>query len=336
MDYKETLINQILVNCNGIMSQHQINQLYNVLSSALYPYTIELEEERESIVASVDEYNIELINKYLLQKTIEGKSEGTVRLYNYRLRQFITSINKRVNEITTDDIKQYIAAVKFKTNCSGTTIDHIRICIGAFYTWMTENEYIRKNPAKLVGKIKNDTVKEDPFTVTEVELIRNACKSLRNRALVEFLLATGCRVSETASMNKDQIDFVNKQFKVVGKGNKIRKIPINDKALLYIKQYLDERTDNNLALFVGLIKPHNRLSKDAIENTLKNLESVSGVDNIHPHRFRRTLCCNLIDGGMPIFQVAEILGHNSITTTEVYYSQSKYQIAVNYNKIINR
>jgi site-specific recombinase XerD len=214
-------------------------------------------------------------------------------------------------------------------------MDHIRICINGFYVWLMDNEYIPRNPVKNVPKIKNDTIKEDPFSITELELIRDSCNNLRNRALVEFLLATGCRVSEAVSINKDQIDFESKQFKVIGKGDKTRTIPINDKAILHIKKYINSRIDNTDAMFVTLNKPHRRMTIDAVESMLKTLETKSGVFNIHPHRFRRTLCCILINSGMPITQVAEILGHSSVSTTEIYYSQSMYQIQVNYSKLAN-
>ena len=142
--------------------------------------------------------------------------------------------------------------------------------------------------------------------------------------LVNFLYATGCRVSELYRLDISDIDFENRECVVIGKGNKERTVFLSDVAKMHLQEYLISRDDFETALFLG--KGTKRLSKNGIEAVLKRVGEVAGVENVHPHRFRRTLSTDLINRGVNIQDVAEILGHADLKTTQIYCYISKENV----------
>lgn len=327
---KEQVINNVVVKSCDFLTVEQQRRLNDVLFMELYNYELVKKKEEETLPIAIDDYNYELLKKFLVAKMVCGLSERSIELYKLRLEHFILNINKRVNQATTDDIRYYIQMYKVTRNVSNTTLDSIRRIIRSFYSWLVDEEIITKNPMNKIQKIKLDTIKEDKYSKTDIELLRDGCKNKRDRAILEFLYCTGCRVSEMVSINRRQINVYTKELEIIGKGNKQRTIYLTDLCLYYLKEYLDTRDDDNEALFVSLRKKYKRLSKGGIEAMLRNLGNQVGVNNCHPHRFRRTLCCNFIDYGVDITTVQDILGHSSINTTMIYYNSNKNKAKMAY------
>jgi site-specific recombinase XerD len=325
MDLKQKLIDEVLLDMQGVIGVDKFPQLQMSLTKHLHGYDLSIAETKD-LPQTIDDCNQNALKRFLLAKTIQGSSENTIRMYQYRLEYFFNRINKSINEIDSDDLRFYLGKLKMETKCSNTTLENNRLILSSFFKWCHNEEIISKNPMSKLSAIKKDTFKEKPFSHTEQELLTIACETDRDRALLEFLLSTGCRVSEVVSVNRNQIDIYSKQLTVVGKGNKERTVYLTDKSLVYIKKYLDGRTDKNEALFVSEKKPHDRLSVDGVENILKKIGKKANVQNVHPHRFRRTLCNTLADKGMPIQNVKEILGHDSIDTTMIYYNSNNSNI----------
>ena len=205
-----------------------------------------------------------------------------------------------------------------------------RRCYSSFFSWLSAEGLIGRNPCAAIKQIKYRKEVKKPYSAAEMEKLRRACGNKRDLALLDFLYCTGCRVSEVARLNIDDIDFENMECTVLGKGNKERTVYLSEVAAMNLGEYLASREDGNEALFTG--KGTERLGKNGIEVLLKRLGKKAGVINVHPHRYRRTLATNLLDRGMNIQDVAVILGHADLKTTQVYCYISQKNVKNAYSK----
>ena len=164
--------------------------------------------------------------------------------------------------------------------------------------------------------------------------MRDSCNELRDLAMIDLLASTGMRVGEMVLLNKEDIDFNERECVVLGKGNKERIVYFDARTKMHLKNYLDSRTDNNPALFVTLKKPHNRLKIGGIEVRLREMGRNLGINKVHPHKFRRTLATMAIDKGMPIEQLQRLLGHQRIDTTLQYAMVKQSNVKIAHRKYI--
>lgn len=257
------------------------------------------------------------LQEFLDVKALEGCSKATIENYKFNLNKFLLGVGKDPTEIATQDIRKYLADYKRERGVSNTTLDNMRRVFQSFFTWMHREGYIIKDPCAAVNKIRADKIIKNPYSDEEMELMREAAKNLREKAIIEVLYSTGMRIGELEKLNKDDIDFVNGKAIVFGKGAKEREVYFNVKAQLALKKYLENRNDTNEALFVGLQSPYNRLKVSTYEKILRELGGRCGV-HCHPHRFRRTCATILLNKGMPIQEVSKVLGHAKLETTMIY------------------
>ena len=264
--------------------------------------------------------NWEYCKRYLQYLVVSGKSKGTIGNYGMHLKLLFEDVRKPAQDITDDDLMLHLAKQKYERKLGNRYLDQKRIAFRQFFKWMRKKKYIEENPAELLDPIKYDVKIKKPFSDEEREMLRCACKCERDWALLEFLYSTAARVSEVASLNRADIDFQEKQCLVRGKGGKERMLYLNATAIYHLKKYLDERKDDNPALFVSTKSPHERLRKNGIEAILRRLGKVAGVVNVHPHRYRRTALTNAANRGMPLQDVQHLAGHASPDTTMIYCS----------------
>lgn len=228
-------------------------------------------------------------------------------------------MNKDIKEITTNDIRVYLYKVQQERKLSNRTLDSRRSALHAFFEWAANEEYLDRNPCRNVNRIKYERKKKKPLSAIEFEMLRNACETPRDKALVEFFYSTGCRVTEAERMNITDVDFQRKEVHLFGKGDKHRISFLNAKAEVALTNYMKTRTDGKEALFVGERSPHNRLKKAAIEKRFRELGEKSGIERrIHPHLIRHTTATDARSHGMPIEEIKELLGHANIATTLEY------------------
>lgn len=299
--------------------------LYLVLSK----YEI---KERESKIRAIDKTWGKELSEFLSRKMVDGRSEGTIKLYRLHLSRMLSYINKPIKDITESDLFLYISVYKKTRNVSNAYLENIRLSFSSFFGWLNNKGYILKNPASGLEPIKKEKRIKKPFTEVELEKIRMACTSYRDRAIVEFLYSTGVRVSEMTALDISNIDFANMELNVYGKGKKERTVYLTPIACVHLKKYLDERKDRNAALFVGNKSPNNRLKKSGVESILKNIGIKAMVENVHPHRFRRTMATNMLRKGMPVEEVMEILGHSKLDTTMIYCQVNKENVKSSHKK----
>ena len=274
------------------------------------------------------------LQEFLDVKALEGCSKATIENYKFNLNKFLLGVEKDPTEIATQDIRKYLADYKRERGVSNTTLDNMRRVFQSFFTWMHREGYIIKDPCAAVNKIRADKIIKNSYSDEEMELMREAAKNLREKAIIEVLYSTGMRIGELEKLNKDDIDFVNGKAIVFGKGAKEREVYFNVKAQLALKKYLENRNDTNEALFVGLQSPYNRLKVSTYEKILRELGGRCGV-HCHPHRFRRTCATILLNKGMPIQEVSKVLGHAKLETTMIYYEIDQQSVATNHKKYMN-
>lgn len=262
--------------------------------------------------------NNKLLDSFLSSKRLEGCSEKTIAYYQATINMFLNKYNSPISSINTEDIRIYLAQYQSERHSSKVTIDNIRRVFSSFFSWLEDEEFILKSPVRRIHKVKFGRTVKDTFTDEELERMRDACDNIRNLSVVDTLISTGMRVGELVRLNRTDINFIERECIVFGKGDCERKVYFDARTKLHLQEYLKQRTDDNPALFVTLHKPKRRITINGVESMLKNLEEITSINNIHPHKFRRTMATRAIDKGMPIEQVQKLLGHVRIDTTLHY------------------
>ena len=314
---KREFIERVKNRLVHVLEESQMQELEMAITICLD--VLQLQKECTELSTEVVN-NWEYCKRYLQYLIVSGKSKGTIGNYGMHLKLLFEDARKPAQDITDDDLMLHLAKQKYERKLGNRYLDQKRIAFRQFFKWMRKKKYIEENPAELLDPIKYDVKIKKPFSDEEREMLRCACKCERDWALLEFLYSTAARVSEVASLNRADIDFQEKQCLVRGKGGKERMLYLNATAVYHLKKYLDERKDDNPALFVSTRKPHKRIGKNGIEAILRKLGKVAGVVNVHPHRYRRTALTNAANRGMPLQDVQHLAGHASPDTTMIYCS----------------
>ena len=289
-----------------------------------------LEETAAETVNDTQSY----LKIFLAAKRVEGCSEKTIRYYDSTIRNVLTSIGKEVKSVTTDDLRVYLDEYQKRSNASKVTIDNIRRILSSFFAWLEDENYIDKSPVRRIHKVKTCKTVKETYSDEALELMRDHCDGIRDLAIIDMLASTGIRVGELVKLNRSDVDFENRECVVLGKGNKQRRVYFDARAKIHLQKYLRSRTDNNEALFVSLQHPHNRLLISGVEIRLRELGRKLDLCKVHPHKFRRTLATMAIDKGMPIEQVQQLLGHQSVDTTLHYAMVNQNNVKASHRRFI--
>lgn len=329
MDIRESIIQSVMESLKTCVTREVLDTVQDILTIQLNQYEV---TERCTAVALHDASAEGMLRKFVATKRIEGIAESTLKRYADENLKLIHFLSKPLYDITTYDIRFYLShrRVNGQKRVSNRTLDGMRRCYSSFFGWLSAEGMISHNPCAALKQIKYRKEVKKPYSAAELERLRRACTDKRDLALVDFLYSTGCRVSEVVRLNISDINFETSECIVIGKGDKERIVYLSEVASMNLKEYLAGRTDNNGALFAG--KRTSRIQKTGIEAMLRNLGKRAGVDNVHPHRFRRTLATNLLDRGMNIQDVAQILGHADLKTTQIYCYISQKNVKTAYNR----
>lgn len=330
---ENNLILQITNDMRDSLTNYQIDKLKQSLIINFEKYEINIKTDEMRLVEE-NEINHRLVNSFISSKKVEGCSERTTKYYEETIIRFIDDSNKFIKNIETDDIRNYLSQYKEKSNCGSTTIDNIRRILSSFFSWLEDEDYIIKSPVRRIHKIKTAQLVKDTLSDENIEQLRDNCENIRDLSLIELLISTGMRVGEIVNINKKDINFEERSCVVLGKGNKQREVYFDAKTKIHLLEYLDKRDDDNEALFVSLRKPYQRLSISGIELIVRNLGIDSNINNVHPHKFRRTLATMAIDKGMPVEQVQKLLGHVKIETTMHYAMVNQNNVKLSHRKYI--
>ena len=295
------------------LDNHQMERLHGVLTHYLRGVTSAPPE-----VKSDEPDPKRHLESFIAAKRVEGCSGKSLRYYESTITNMFSSVGKPVKHITTDDLRIYLDRYQQKGGAGKVTIDNIRRILSSFFSWLEEENLIMKSPVRRIHKVKTGTTVKETYSDESLELMRDQCETARDLAIIDLLSSTGMRVGEMVKLNRADIDFHNRECVVFGKGDKERKVYFDARTKIHLKNYLDSRADENQALFVTFQKPHDRLQISGVEIRLRALGRRLSIPKVHPHKFRRTLATMAIDKGMPIEQVQQLLGHQSVDTTLQY------------------
>ena len=325
---KQRLINDITQKMLPHLNNAQIEKLQTVIQHVLFSYEVNQKEENQ------EDEKIDFVNLFLSAKRVEGCSEKSIKYYYSTIQAMLDSMKKNVKEIETEDIRSYLTDYQCKNNSGKVTIDNIRRILSSFFSWLEDEDYILKSPVRRIHKVKTATNIKETYSDEALELMRDSCMEKRDLAMIDMLASTGMRIGEMVLLNRNDIDFNERECGVLGKGNKERIVYFDARTKIHLKDYLRHRTDNNPALFVSLRAPHKRMNIGGIEVRLRQIGKNLGISKVHPHKFRRTLATMAIDKGMPIEQLQQLLGHKRIDTTLQYAMVKQSNVKIAHRKYI--
>lgn len=320
---KDEIVSTVLQEMIPLLDTGQSATLKEVLRAALCAYDI---RKKETSLMCTDQNGQNYLQVFLETFRQNGKSEGTISQYRLHIGHLLAYLGKNVEDIEDDDLIDYLHKYRQLRRVSGRYLNNMRLVFNSFFRWLQRRKVIMRNPVDGLEPIKYRKTVKKPLSPEELEKVRCACGQERDLAIIEFLYSSAVRVSELTRLNRDDICWQSDDVLVLGKGNKEREVYLNARAHLHLKQYLETRIDDNPALFVATRAPYERLTRAGVEYILSRLGKASGVENVHPHRFRRTAATDLLRMGMPIEQVQELLGHVKIETTRIYCTVTREQV----------
>lgn len=300
----------------SILNNEQMEYLDKVLKRCFYG--VQVTQNSIANSAATLENNIGMLDSFIAAKHVEGCSDRSLKYYRTTIEKMHRTIGKPVLHIVTDDLRRYLDRYQYDSKSSKVTIDNIRRILSSYFAWLEDEDFILKSPVRRIHKIKTGKTVKETYTDEVLEHMRDNCNSNRDLAIIDLLSSTGIRVGELVNLDIEDIDFENRECIVLGKGDKERKVYFDARTKIHLQNYLKKRSDNNSALFVTLHKPFNQLKISGVESRMRELGKKLNIQKVHPHRFRRTLATMAIDKGMPIEQVQQLLGHQSIDTTLRY------------------
>jgi site-specific recombinase XerD len=328
---KDKLITAIQASMASVLNTAQQEELRRVLTYHLQSVEV---TERQAPDPQETAGNGGLLEVFIAAKRVEGCSEKSLKYYDSTIRQMTDSVKKPVREISTDDLRVYLAGYQKERGSSKVTVDNMRRIFSSFFGWLEDEDYILKSPVRRIHKIKADKTIKETFSDEGLELLRDVCEEVRDLAMIDLLASTGMRVGELVGLNREDVNFHERECVVFGKGNTERLVYFDARTKIHLQNYLDCRADDNPALFVSLTQPHDRLLIGGVETRLREIGKRADLQKVHPHKFRRTLATRAIDKGMPIEQVQRLLGHVKIDTTMTYAMVNQANVKNSHRKFI--
>lgn len=327
------VINEILKEIKNTCDEDTYKYLNSFITVKLNDYTL---VKKENTITHYEENKNDMYFKmFMVSKKLQGLTERSLKIYSSEISRVLKAINKNYDEITSNDIKYYLACMQLKGKCSGITIDNTRRYLSSFFQFLEDEEYINKNPLKKVKKIKTKEKVKRAFTHDELERLKLNCNNKFEITLIEFLISTGVRANELVNIKLEDINFNENEIKVLGKGNKERIVYLNSSAKIRILDYLESKKGESEYLFSKSCRPFSKLTSDYIRNVIKKLGRKSGIDEVHPHRFRRTSATIAHKRGMAIEEIQKMLGHSSISTTQIYVAINDEDVKKSHEKYMN-
>ena len=323
IDAKQSFLSQIEHRCADLLTVAEMPRVMSVISDLLQGFRMEELQHTEL------EQDDDLMDAFVASMKVQGRSPKTIDRYIYVINRFMAFAKVPTRSVNVYHIRKWITAEK-ERGIQDSTLEGNRQVLSSFFGWLFRESLIERNPVVNVGVIKVAKKQKKTYTDIDIEKLNQCCETLRDRAILHFLRATGCRISEMTSLDRETVDLDALECVVHGKGNKDRIVYMDAVTGMILGKYLESRTDDNPALFVG--KRHERLQPGGVRCMLKKLGQEAGVDHVHPHKFRRTLATGLARHGMPIQEVATLLGHEKLDTTMRYVNVDREDTKYTYRR----
>lgn len=334
--YKKQFIEDIIEGMTPLCDNTQLLELSRSLN--YHTNDLIISENPNNVDLNYQETNKILIKQFIKNKKLKGLSKKTINYYENSLTKLSEWTTKSFIEMNSNDLREYLIFFRELNNCSKVTLNNVRRILSSFWRWLEIEEKIIINPMKRIPHIKTPKYVRKAFTDEEVEVLRNylySQKSKRNIAIFELLLSSGLRLSEVESLRIDDMSLVECEGLVMGKGGKERKFYFSERAKVCINDYLNSRRDTKEWLFVSENAPYNKLGISGIGTMIRETGRRCGIENVHPHRFRRTMATRLVRKGMPIEQVSKLLGHGNLEVTMRYIETDNELLKLVHNKHTN-
>ncbi len=322
IDAKVSFLNQLEKKLADKLTVDNMNALLRTASDVLEGF-----EMRET--AWQDDHEDDLLQSFVDAMKVQGRSQKTIDRYVYVIGRLMEYVKVPTRRVTVYHIRSYISAEK-ERGIKDSTLEGLREVFSAYFNWLQRESLIEKNPTANLGTFKTEKVEKLIFSEIDMAKLDSGCKTIRDKALIQFLASTGCRISEVTGLDWESINFNERECIVHGKGNKQRTVYMSAVASMYLQEYLLSRKDNDPALFLNC--QGSRIAPGGVRTMLNELAERTGVEHVHPHKFRRTLATELARRGMPIQEIAKILGHESIETTMQYVVLNKDDIKTSYRR----
>lgn len=275
------------------------------------------------------------VEAFLAAKRIDGCRPKTIKGYRERLKLFMTQCSKPVQQITTDDLREYLAYLVDERHLMDNSVQAHINTLRSFFSWLVDEDNIRKSPMRKIKSLKIDKLRSrHSLTAEQLELVRDGCRGYKEKALIEFLVSSGCRVSEVAGLRVDDIDWRDRKCKVIGKGNKERTVYFSVRAKLMLQLYIAERRGGE-ALFASSRAPYEPLTDRGIEKMISKLGKRIGMERpLYPHLMRHTFASHALNCGMELTIIQHLLGHSDPKTTLIYAEIDPIRVQYEYNRMI--
>ena len=324
---KRELITETLQRMLPYLDNEQARRLKEVLEYTVTKYSSGPDME-------TTESNDELLRAFLESKRVEGCSPKTLSYYRKTISVMLTAVGKEILHIGTEDLRCYLSGYQAEKCLSRVTVDNVRRILSSFFAWLEDEDYILKSPMRRIHKVKTISGIKETYSDEALETMRDGCTELRDLAMIDLLASTGMRVGEMVLLNREDINFQERECIVFGKGDKERLVYFDARTKIHLQNYLMSRKDVDPALFVTLRAPHKRLQIGGVETRLREMGRKLELPRVHPHKFRRTMATMAIDKGMPIEQLQQLLGHRRIDTTLQYAMVKQSNVKTAHRKYI--
>ena len=325
----ESFRNELVSKLIEELPQDQVGKITSLLDATLSDYDVTRKPVSIIPIGGIPE----VVKIFIASKAVANASTGTLHLYKLRLVDFFSMCKKPFQDVTANDIRLYLYYYKESRSASNSYLDNIRRILNSFFSWLVRNEYILRNPCANVERIKYQEKEREPLSAYELENLRWHCRSVREKAMIDFFFSSGVRLSEFRNIDQSDIDWASCSAVIRhGKGDKQRVVFFNAESALSLRKYLESRTDHNNALFVSLRNPHNRLSPKAIENVITQVAQRSGM-HVYPHKLRHTFATSGLRSGMSLEMLQTLMGHAEPKTTLIYAKLDKADLQREYGRI---
>lgn len=337
---KEVFYSNLRTALYNVIQTSDINKVLDVVTQQMAQYDLQL---KPTEIVVYDNGDADMLKRFFIAKATEGLTENSLSTYRRAIGQSLTQIGRHIKDIKTDDVRLLLASMRL-TGKSAAYQNLIRRSLNSFFGWITKEGFITTNPMLRIASIREPKKVRLPFSEEELERIRQNAGSLRNQCIVEFLYSTGCRVSEMCALNIEDLNFVDSEVMVLGKGRKYRMVYFSPRCKVLLQEYVKTRTDSDKALFIsdysnckgGLRdkRPTGRLGKSAVETMMRQIGKRAEINDVHPHRFRRTAATLALKRGMKITDVQKMLGHSDIKTTTIYATSTDDEVKREHEKYL--
>lgn len=336
---KEIFYRNLRTALYGIIGTQDIPKVMDLVTQQMGQYDLKL---KPTAIVVYDNGDADMLKHFFIAKATEGLTEGSLDTYRRAIGQSLSQIGRHIKDIQTDDVRLLLAGMRLSGK-SAAYQNLVRRSLNSFFGWITKEGFIQTNPMLRIASIREPKKVRLPFSEEELERLRQNAGSLRNQCIIEFLYSTGCRVSEMVALNIEDLNFVDSEVMVLGKGRKYRMVYFSPRCKVLLQEYIKTRSDTEKALFVsdyssckgGLKKEKTeRMGKGGIETLMRQIGKRARISDVHPHRFRRTAATLALKRGMKITDVQKMLGHSDIKTTTIYAISTDEEVKREHEKYL--